>query len=1341
MALENNSPTFTYCRWTGMQITYNETIYAIIDSYTDDKYIYWNSASPYELKSTNVKKEVIAGEFLIIFNDNGLTTMPPYDDIIVDFDGNNPKKVEGSIYAMYESMGTLGDRFSSVESDLDKFETRVGIVEKDLDKTENRVSSIEQTSEKIDLEVKKVTKSYEESALRDSLNKSIIDSNATLGVFKSEMSTYIKNNGISVDEKNKITAHMTKLEEAKGNVLTEIDKLLEYASKKNEKTKLTDAKNKYVRDIDNLKTYITTAISDNTIVPSEITGIISMFGAASSSTEILKNTCDTILLLGSGGSIISELAKIGISSNEISLKVENVEEQVKGTVSDIDVMYYQSNSTTELVGGTWVTTCPTWKVDKYIWTKTVTTYKNGDTFESPVTCISGRNGLDGVPGTDGKPGANAPTKYTWVRYATSSSGANMSNSPVGKTYIGLAYNKDSATESTIASDYAWSLIKGDKGDTGIQGKPGADGRPKYTWVRYSDYSNGNPNYDTPKSSTKYIGLATNKDDAAESTTASHYVWSKFIGDNGTGVVSVTEEYYLSNSKTTQSGGGWVTSPPTWVKGKYMWTRNKIVYENPSSTTYTKPVVDTSWEVANDVANDLKDLDDEYRVTVKKVSDTIINLDSITNRVSATEKVANTANSTANTAISKLTKNSLTTTIGSYYTTSSQVEGQITSKKYQTESQVQQTVNSWSAKFTESGGQNLIKNSYALNGESNWTAYKYDGTNTYTTLSCWKDSFWGQYDNMFNIRALNANTYTETGYKQRIRVVAGREYTLRCLIAGHRTEKRIEITNGAEDAMITTSAVYGHIHGVDYWEECIIHFTPTDSHIWLRLCILSISASNENDGYFWLRELCMVEGSIPSKWSPHPSELYDGITTIDKDGIKVESTATDTHTRMDSSSFRVESTGGGTVAEFSTDSTIPSLSSTDIVASNISAPNIIQVQNSVTYYVDLKYGNDTNDGLTVTSELKTIQEALNRLNKYIPRGNTVTINIENTDTQTVIAHGFLGGGILKFHLLNGTKLYCSQFDILRCTCGVYVTSEKTSYSSTTTGQIINGNSGTCVYVAGCPNVTIEKICIVGNETGYGVTSNSSHVYVGESEISRFTSCLRAEKSGYIGCYKVIGSDVDYLMSGATAGCTFVEEYSSAIVPNYTEALNHSHGTYAKIGLKSGGKKTSGVTYGASVTPPAPPAATQKVTVWEFDKIWSDETLKGYSNRAELIQGYASKWKTGRWTGYMQRTDGFSDIREQLSGASNLSGRLYLVRKSSAGNGADSLIHLYASDGTTVTTTTKVDWGEDLWIPLSSSICGKIKSGAITYFYLKANDDNTATYIRFTNEVKIEITYTK
>lgn len=71
------------------------------------------------------------------------------------------------------------------------------------------------------------------------------------------------------------------------------------------------------------------------------------------------------------------------------------------------------------------------------------------------------------------------------------------------------------------------------------------------------------------------------------------------GAEGKGVSSVTPEYYLSASKTTQTGGSWSTTPPTWSSGKYLWVRHIVTYTD-SSVSRTDPYCDTSWEAVNEV---------------------------------------------------------------------------------------------------------------------------------------------------------------------------------------------------------------------------------------------------------------------------------------------------------------------------------------------------------------------------------------------------------------------------------------------------------------------------------------------------------------------------------------------------------------------------------------------------------------------------------------------------------------------------------------------------------------------------------------------------------------------
>lgn len=126
---------------------------------------------------------------------------------------------------------------------------------------------------------------------------------------------------------------------------------------------------------------------------------------------------------------------------------------------------------------------------------------------------------------------------------------------------------------------------------------------KYMWSRTkTTYQNGAVTYTPSENGTCIAG--------AKGATGN-------TGATGTGIDSVTEEYYLSTSKTTQNGGSWSTTPPTWSSGKYIWTRSKIVYKNPTSTSYTTPVCSSEWEAVNELEHKVDNIEVGVRNLLRK----------------------------------------------------------------------------------------------------------------------------------------------------------------------------------------------------------------------------------------------------------------------------------------------------------------------------------------------------------------------------------------------------------------------------------------------------------------------------------------------------------------------------------------------------------------------------------------------------------------------------------------------------------------------------------------------------------------------------------------------------
>lgn len=328
-------------------------------------------------------------------------------------------------------------------------------------------------------------------------------------------------------------------------------------------------------------------------------------------------------------------------------------------VESTTVEYQASTSGTTVPTGTWSTTIPTVAAGSYLWTKTTTNYTSGtptvgysvarmgvngakgEKGEIGQTGLQGPQGLkgatgpqgpkgadgksptvsvsksgntttitvnnpdgtktsqtvkDGTNGTPGKDGATGKTTYFHVKYSNDGGKTFTSNS--GETvgdYIGT-YTDFVEADSTSVSSYTWAKIKGAQGDRGATGATGERGPQGVQGLKGDVGPQGPQGLKGDKGATGAQGpqgvQGVKGATGAQGPTGP-------TGATGTGVASMTQQYYMSDSKTTQTGGSWVESMPTWSNGKYLWTRYKVVYKNPASTTYTTPVCDSSWEAVNE----------------------------------------------------------------------------------------------------------------------------------------------------------------------------------------------------------------------------------------------------------------------------------------------------------------------------------------------------------------------------------------------------------------------------------------------------------------------------------------------------------------------------------------------------------------------------------------------------------------------------------------------------------------------------------------------------------------------------------------------------------------------
>ena len=348
-----------------------------------------------------------------------------------------------------------------------------------------------------------------------------------------------------------------------------------------------------------------------------------------------------------------------------------------------------------------------------------------------------------------------------------------------------------------------------------------------------------------------------------------------------------------------------------------------VYLNGSPTPTTSAPV--TWYLAYCTAIDITDNDEsindlttEISSTKSKVSAIETSLSGITSRVSAVETNQTTTDGKVtsletrmSSAESKITESAITNTVKKSFYTKSETESAITSKGYQTASQVQQTVNAFELKFQESGGYNLVYNSDFKNGDHLWSissgAKYYFGTGNLNSPTGLGMAITGQSGtSLYAVQEL-----TNTSYRQ------AKTFTLSGLVnisstgtndsTGAKFQLYVRVTYDDDTKKY-------HMCNIDEsslnkWQKVFVTFdldttkTVTD----LRT---TVSIQNTTKTIF-VSQIMLEVGSMMSPWCPNSSEVYDGVTTIDKEGITVTASNVKSKTTISANGFKITKTDTNT----------------------------------------------------------------------------------------------------------------------------------------------------------------------------------------------------------------------------------------------------------------------------------------------------------------------------------------------------------------------------------------------------------------------------------------------
>lgn len=444
------------------------------------------------------------------------------------------------------------------------------------------------------------------------------------------------------------------------------------------------------------------------------------------------------------------------------------------------------------------------------------------------------------------------------------------------------------------------------------------------------------------------------------------------------------------------------------------------------------------------------------------------------------------------------------------------------------------------------------------------------------------------------------------------------------------------------------------------------------------------------------------------------------------------------------------------------SSFDSLKVTNLTVDNLNSDTsgfVNKTNGNIVYHVIGSSGSDDkeNDGRNQSNGLQTIQEAIDRLPKYLSEGDSVSIYIHDSydlSESKVNVYGFYGPGNLRIYFVDKADI-SGRFDFTNNNAYIYMrgAEEGSAKNGGRADYTLTEPDEDYDYIIKCDNSSFVYLYTFTMQCLGSTTRKNNAIYVTNN------GALRTRNTVIKNAYTAVKTDImgrmysGGLCFGVTRGTSYVAESGSQIAL-YKECYGPYSGAAVvdSSGARIWADPMAKPEFDGPPTTAQTPTVTTKTVTKTYTKTYKSDGSRHWSG-SSISYWNSSYVMSGRWGNSATETGMWSfpsSMVTDLKGKNITKVKLTVTRISNVGWWDRAIktnirTHNYSSLTSGVPSLSSKNYefsikaGETKTVDLTSNFASDIKNGTVKGFGLKSSGSD-AYYLALSGKATLSVTYT-